>query len=67
MNCGYNRDLIFKFINKFVNEQINHDIKDSKSSQQDNTSISKSKVMLLYPPYIQDTIVVPNQNDKNAR
>ena len=55
MNCGYNKDLIFSFINTFLNQHIHPDVRDSNSSQQDNISNLKPKVVFLNLPYLEDT------------
>ena len=53
MNCGYNKDLInHRFINK---AHIIPDIRDSNSSQQDNISNVRPKVVFLNLPYLEDT------------
>ena len=54
MNCGYNKDLIYRFINNFLKEHVNPDIRDSNSSQQDNILNVRPKVVFLNLPYLED-------------
>ena len=54
-NCGYNKDLIYRFINNFLKAHIIPDIRDSNSSQQDTISNVKPKVVFLNLPYLEDT------------
>ena len=56
-NCGYNKDLIHRFINNFLKAHIIPDIRDSNSSQQDNISNERPKVVFLNLPYL-DTIFI---------
>ena len=55
MNYGYNKDLIYRFINNFLKAHIVPDIRDSNSSQQDNISNVRPKVVFINLPYLEDT------------
>ena len=55
--CGYNKDLINRFISNLLKAHIIPDIRDSNSSQRDNINISnvRPKVVFLNLPYLDDT------------
>ena len=55
INCGYDKDLIYRFISNFLNVHINPDIGDCNSSQQDNISNLRPEVVFLNLPYLEDT------------